>query len=139
MIAFGLVALILANSNPTPSPVRRSIGVIFYEVKPQPLRSQAGVAVRFVLPDSPAATAGIRRGDIVAKVDNRSIDTREDAVAAISSSKGECVRLTIDRMREPRSSPCCTTPAVEDGCNSVCVREHQHVGTDRHLHHQWRH
>jgi membrane-associated protease RseP (regulator of RpoE activity) len=59
-----------------------------------------GVQVTDVLPDSPAAAAGLRPGDIVTAVDDRATTDREELRAAISTHRaGEEVELTYYRGR----------------------------------------
>jgi S1-C subfamily serine protease len=55
-----------------------------------------GAIVRQVAPNSPAAKAGLKRGDIVTKVDNRAISDFEDLLNALSQHKsGQKVNLQV--------------------------------------------
>lgn len=51
--------------------------------------SRAGVLVLDVLPDSPAAVAGLRTGDVVAKVGGRSVETPADVAAAVADAEAD--------------------------------------------------
>lgn len=48
-----------------------------------------GVLISNVVQDSPAQTAGLMRGDIIAKIDDKSIKSLEDATASIDSLKSD--------------------------------------------------
>ncbi|RMG39115.1 MAG: PDZ domain-containing protein [Planctomycetota bacterium] len=62
---------------------------------------EAGVAVRFVFPDSPAAAAGLRSRDRIVKVGDRGVSTPEDLEDAISRRlPGERVALRFRRGEE---------------------------------------
>jgi serine protease Do len=55
-----------------------------------------GAIVRNVTPNSPAAKAGLKRGDIITKVDNRAINDFEDLQNALSQHKvGQKVNLQV--------------------------------------------
>jgi len=59
---------------------------------------RAGALVQFVEPGSPADVAGLRRGDIIVRIDDREITRGEDVVAEIrSSSVGDILELTVIR------------------------------------------
>jgi serine protease Do len=53
------------------------------------LRIASGVVVSSVQPDSPAADAGLQRGDIIHRVNRTQVTNRQDYLRAISSIKGE--------------------------------------------------
>ncbi len=61
------------------------------------IRSQIrGAQVNEVMPDSPAARAGIQPGEIVRRIDDRSIDTADALIAAVRSQNfGETVTLEV--------------------------------------------
>lgn len=48
-----------------------------------------------VLPDSPAAIAGLQGGETVLKVDGREIPTRQDLIVAINEKQGVAVELDV--------------------------------------------
>jgi putative serine protease PepD len=57
-----------------------------------------GAQVQSVAANSPAANAGIKEGDVITKVNDRTISTSEDLVGAIqSSSPGAKLTLTVVR------------------------------------------
>ncbi len=57
---------------------------------------QAGAQVRDVVPGGPAEQAGIRSGDVITKMDDRSIMDADALVAAVRShAPGDRVRITI--------------------------------------------
>ncbi len=59
---------------------------------------RAGALVQFVEPGSPADRAGLRRGDIIVRIDGREIARGEDVVAEIRSSNvGDTLELTVIR------------------------------------------
>ncbi len=50
-----------------------------------------------VVPDMPAATAGVQAGDRITAVDGRNVRRFEDVARAIATNPGEPVTLTLDR------------------------------------------
>jgi putative serine protease PepD len=59
---------------------------------------QAAAEVASVQPDSPAARAGLQRGDLIKSVDGKPVASSEDVVSAISSHKpGDKITLGIER------------------------------------------
>jgi S1-C subfamily serine protease len=57
-----------------------------------------GVLIAGVVPNSPAATAGIRRGDVVVAIDSQPVTTADQMQNAIDKSKlGQSVQLTVQR------------------------------------------
>ncbi len=57
----------------------------------------AGVLIARVEPDSPAAEAGIRSGDILSHIDGKKVSNKEDVSGVIGESDSETVELTILR------------------------------------------
>lgn len=53
------------------------------------LRIPTGVAISKVTPDSPAADAGLQRGDVIHRINRMPVTNRQDYFRAISSLKGE--------------------------------------------------
>lgn len=57
-----------------------------------------GALVQFVEPGSPADKAGLKRGDIIVRIDGREVSTFEDVYAAIRSGTiGDELRITVVR------------------------------------------
>lgn len=62
------------------------------------------VAIRRVLPDSPAAAAGLREGDVLARVDGKPIDgvkAARDALAGLR--RGDAIELVVSRGGEEKA------------------------------------
>ena len=84
---------------------RGQLGVQVQNVTPQlkqrfNLTRDNGVVIVSVLPNSVAATAGLKAGDIVASINGRSITTAEQLTDAITASAGGQVSLEIVRGSE---------------------------------------
>lgn len=63
--------------------------------------AEHGVLVDRVSPDSPAAKAGIRPGDVIAEVDGEPVEGRDDVVRAIADKKaGDPVVMHVFRNRQ---------------------------------------
>ena len=82
---------------------RARIGVRLIQITPE-LRQhfgaprEAGVLVAGVEPDSPAAKAGIKDGDIITKIEDQAIDTDHPLDAVLSQfAPGQTVKVTILR------------------------------------------
>lgn len=57
-----------------------------------------GVVVLRVLPETPAADAGIRRGDVITQIDDQSIKTAEELQRLVDSSQvGQVLQVTVRR------------------------------------------
>lgn len=65
-----------------------------------------------VIPNSPAMTAGIRSGDRIIEINNRPVESWDDIIDRISSSKGE---ITVTGERENKKLKFKLTPTEEDG------------------------
>lgn len=62
------------------------------------LKIPGGVAVANVQPDSPAAEAGLQRGDVIHRVNRTPVNNRQDYFGALASLKGEKeVTLQVER------------------------------------------
>ena len=74
----------------------------------------SGVMVNEVRENSPAAKAGLRAGDIILKVDSRTIMNQNDLVRAVNEKKDGDVQLTI--VRDGNRQTISVTPeATKDG------------------------
>ena len=86
--------------------VRPWIGVSYMPVTPEfkeyfDLPSAEGVVVRDVIQGSPAAKAGIRRGDLIIEIDRKQIKEADDLKNEILKRKvGDTVSLLIYRGKE---------------------------------------
>jgi S1-C subfamily serine protease len=57
-----------------------------------------GVLVIRVVPNSPAATAGIRRGDVILQIDSQTITTAEQLQRVVEDSRlGEALQVKVQR------------------------------------------
>ena len=83
-----------------------------------------------VLPDSPAAAAGIRPGDIVLAIDGRAIESFSDMQRIVSANAGRTLEFRVDRGGAPTTIM--ATPALKqskDGFgNNLC---HAVLGVSR--------
>ncbi len=61
------------------------------------LREQRGVLVTNVKGDSPAARAGIRRGDLILEIDRSEVSSAREASKRIAESKGRSLLLLVQR------------------------------------------
>ncbi len=62
------------------------------------LKIASGAVIQNVMPDSPAAEAGLRRGDVIHRVNRTLISSRQDLIRAFSTLKGETeVLLQVER------------------------------------------
>jgi len=58
----------------------------------------SGVVVREVMPGSPAAEVGIQAGDVVSRVNGKSINSPSDLKQAVSNAKsGDTIRMVVQR------------------------------------------
>jgi serine protease Do len=62
------------------------------------LRITSGVAVASVQPDSPAADAGLQRGDVIHRIDQTPVANRQDFMQAVAALRGSRdVVLQVER------------------------------------------
>jgi len=82
------------NSQPLTPELAEALGV----------DAEDGAVVASVFPDTPAADAGLLRGDVVVQVDGEDIDDQVGLVAAIGNKRpGDTVKLTVVRPKGPKS------------------------------------
>lgn len=62
--------------------------------------TKSGVLVRKVRPDSAAASAGLRAGDVIVKVDGKNIESPIDLSTAVRLREKDSVSLTVIRERK---------------------------------------
>jgi S1-C subfamily serine protease len=68
------------------------------EVDMDPERCADGTAIRGVLPDAPAAKAGLKEGDVVVKLDGKAVDLWNGFLAFLSTRKpGDRITLAVKR------------------------------------------
>jgi serine protease Do len=91
-----------AEDRPTRLSSKASLGVM---VEPTPPNTQhAGVIIREVLPNSPAAKAGMKAGDIVDKIDNQEVKDFETLANSLAQRKpGDKVTIEVLRDGEERN------------------------------------
>jgi serine protease Do len=70
--------------------------------------SGAGLLVRSVVPNSPAANAGMRAGDVVVRANARTVSTTNDWAKAIKNSHGQ--PLTVVVLRDKKEQTLTLTP-----------------------------
>ena len=81
----------------------KSLGIAVQNVTPEiaqglGLKKEAGVVVARVEPGSPAADAGIQRGDVIQEINRKPVKNVEDFVHKVEQSKGqESILLFIQR------------------------------------------
>ncbi len=64
-----------------------------------------GVLVAKVVPDSPAAKGGVRRGDIIISVGGKDIKTAEELQQAVEQSQiGKSLNVSVQRGQDKNSS-----------------------------------
>lgn len=84
------------------------IGVEIVELTPQlrdffDVAPKRGVLVSRVLPDSPAAAAGLQAGDVILEADGRKVASRLELVQAVrAAEEGERVELLVSRRGKTR-------------------------------------
>ena len=60
-----------------------------------------GVLVMRVVPNSPAATAGIRRGDVIVQIDNKAITSAEQLQGVVEDSTlGQALQVKVQRVNQ---------------------------------------
>lgn len=75
-------------------PVRAALNIDSARISPR--SSEDGILIMRVEPDSPAADAGIQRGDIILAVDGKSVNSTSELIDTLNTKEaGEEVTLTI--------------------------------------------
>jgi serine protease Do len=64
------------------------------------VRSGTGLLVESVDPQSPAARAGMKAGDVVVKVESQQMTSRNDWLKAIRNHRGQLVQVTVMRNKQ---------------------------------------
>lgn len=96
------------NTHEMPAPAKPAEPVTFLGVEVEPvdealaaqlkLPAEHGLVVRYVVPDSPAAAAGVQRHDVLTRLDDQLlIEPRQLAALVRSHQAGDTVRLTYMR------------------------------------------
>jgi S1-C subfamily serine protease len=77
-----------------------ALKVAYLGVSAAPSRSRAAAVVGLVAPGSPAAAAGLRRGDMIQRIDTTPVDSISDVLAIVATrSPGQPVSLEVRRGR----------------------------------------
>ncbi|MFN8440437.1 MAG: PDZ domain-containing protein [Caldilineaceae bacterium] len=85
---------------------------------------EPGVLITSARPDSPAAKAGLRRGDIVLSVDGEAVNSADELRAKISSKKaGETVSLSVLHGDETRELTVTLAPRDDTGVLGVTAEQ----------------
>jgi regulator of sigma E protease len=88
-------------------------GILFSVAVTMPVPQGRGpLTITDVQPDSPAATVGLRAGDVIVAADGRTFEVSQDLTAYVRSHAGEEVTLTIER--GSRTLDLAVTPRTED-------------------------
>jgi serine protease Do len=95
--------------SPSHKVTRGSIGISFHSGLPSAVNRvygfKNGVLVQQVQPGGPAATAGMKPGDIITTIDGRSIKDGDDLVSDIASRRpGSSIRLGFMRDGKPQDA-----------------------------------
>lgn len=100
---------------------RGRIGVSVQDVRPSAGKGRSeGAAIAEVAPDSPAEKAGLRRGDIVTRVDDRPIRTATQLRNKVGLARiGQDVTLTVQRDGAPYTIVVRVAPPLESSTSSV--------------------
>jgi serine protease Do len=87
------------------SPGASRLGIVVQELGPQLaeyFKVKAGVLVTSVTPGSPAATGGLKAGDVITAVDGKDMKTPADVAQAVRSlPDGAAVALSVTRSGQP--------------------------------------
>ncbi len=92
-------------------PLGSTIGVVVERVR---LGSQSGLKVVRVVPNSPAATAGIEVGDVLVGANGQSLDSEDQLEAAFRNSRGS-LQLTVRDVRSGREASVTVRSAAGTG------------------------
>ncbi len=87
---FGLLALVCAVQAQNPAPLRQGSPRVFLGITVEPpagAQPQAGVVVHEVTPDSPAAQAGLKPGDVITNVGDQDVRDFEALLALLAKHK----------------------------------------------------
>ena len=97
---------------------RGRLGVSVQEVTPELAEYfgvKSGVLVASVVPDSPAAKAGLKAGDVITVVNGKSVGSPRELVQALPAGEGSYeVDLTVVRDKQSRSVKATLDPASRD-------------------------
>jgi S1-C subfamily serine protease len=98
----GLCLALLAPAGAAPVPAARAfLGVAVGPVKDS---DTTGAMVHDVTPDSPAARAGLKKGDIIIKIDDQEVKAPEAVVETVKGHKaGDAVKLHVQRDGEEKT------------------------------------
>ena len=95
----------LADATPTPTSGQQAayVGITVANITDQiaqrlNLSQKTGVVITSVLRNSPAATAGLQRGDVITAVNGTSVSTAQDVTAQVAKAKpGDTITFAVTR------------------------------------------
>jgi membrane-associated protease RseP (regulator of RpoE activity) len=99
-----------------------------------PSEEPAGLAVRHVAPESPAANAGLERGDVITAVDGQAVSDFEALAAAIDAKAvGDTVTLSVIKngVEQPDTAATDVQATLEARPDEVDIKEHIGEGIDK--------
>lgn len=79
--------------------------------------SESNVMIAQVMPDSPAALAGLEEGDAVLRINNEEINSEKELQEAVAKNSGQATELLIKRLGTEKTLT--VTPASKDGARAT--------------------
>ncbi len=114
--------------------IRGWIGVIIQPITPElsqqlTLDSNAGALIGDLVPNGPADTAGIRRGDVITHINDTPIDDYNDLRNRISQSPvGQSVQLTLIRKKKTKTVSVTVDRFPDDVEQTAAAKQHDTLG-----------
>ncbi|MDA0944765.1 MAG: DegQ family serine endoprotease [bacterium] len=114
--------------------IRGWIGVIIQPITPElsqqlTLDSNAGALIGDLVPNGPADTAGIRRGDVITHINDTPIDDYNDLRNRISQSPvGQSVQLTLIRKKKTKTVSVTVDRFPDDVEQTAAANQHDTLG-----------
>jgi regulator of sigma E protease len=79
--------------------------------------SEANVMIAQVMPNSPAALAGLEEGDAVLRINNEEINSEQELQAAVAKNDGQATELLIKRLGTEKTLM--VTPVAKEGTRAT--------------------